>query len=231
MMNIRRSDERGVGDHGWLHSRHTFSFANYYDQRFTGYRDLLVINEDQVAPGRGFGTHGHRDMEILSYVLSGGLQHADSLGNGSVIVPGEVQRMSAGTGVRHSEYNDSKHQPVHFLQIWIRPREQGLAPSYEQKSFSEEAKRGRLCLVASEDGREGSLTIHQDVAVYASLLDAGSEVSYAPQPGRHLWLQVAGGALEVGGETLAAGDALASDAGELRIRGALDAEFLLFDLA
>ncbi len=232
MLSIRRSDDRGRGDHGWLRSRHTFSFANYYDPRHTGFRDLLVINEDRVAPGSGFPTHGHRDMEILSYVLSGALEHADSMGTGSVIRPGDVQVMSAGTGVRHSEYNHSDTDPVHFLQIWILPKRRGLKPRYEQREFKDEDKRDQLRLVASEDGREGSVTVHQDVDIYASLLSPGATVSHPRRSGRHLWLHVARGRVEVAGRTLEAGDAIATDdADALTITGQEDAELLLFDLA
>ena len=232
MLSIRRSEERGLGDHGWLRSRHTFSFADYYDPRFMGFRDLRVINEDRVAPGQGFGTHGHRDMEILSYVLDGALEHADSMGTRSVIRPGEVQRMTAGTGVRHSEYNHSKQSPVHFLQIWILPREQGLRPGYEQKRFDDADKRDRLRLVASPDGREGSVTIHQDVDLYASLLGPGATLDFLPRPGRHVWLHVARGRVRVGGEELGAGDALAAhEEDALRLEGVETAEILLFDLA
>jgi quercetin 2,3-dioxygenase len=232
MLTIRRSEERGVGDHGWLRSRHTFSFADYYDPRFMGFRDLRVINEDRVAPGQGFGTHGHRDMEILSYVLDGALEHADSMGTRSVIRPGEVQRMTAGTGVRHSEYNHSKQSPVHFLQIWLLPREQGLAPGYEQKRFEDADKRNRLRLVASPDGREGSVTIHQDVDLYASLVEPAARLEFAPRPGRHVWLHVVRGTVRVGGEALQAGDALAAhDEDTLSIEGVEAAEILLFDLA
>lgn len=234
MLHIRRSEDRGQGEHGWLHSRHSFSFADYHDPRFMGYRDLRVINEDRVEPGHGFGTHGHRDMEIISYVLDGALEHADSTGTRAVIRPGEVQRMTAGTGVRHSEYNHSKQAPVHFLQIWILPREQGLRPGYEQKRFEDADKRNALRLVASPDGRDGSVTIHQDVDLYASLLEPGAAVSFERKQGRHLWLHVARGELRVNGEALSAGDAVATnDEGALRIEGAGaadPAEILLFDL-
>ncbi|MEM9188995.1 MAG: pirin family protein [Myxococcota bacterium] len=240
MLNIRRSEDRGVGEHGWLSSRHTFSFAGYYDPKFTGYRDLLVINEDHVAAGRGFGTHGHRDMEIISYVLDGALEHADSMGTGSVIRPGDVQRMTAGTGVYHSEYNHSKHDQVHFLQIWIQPSQTALRPSYEQKTFSDDEKRGRFRLVASPDGAEGSVTIHQDVRLYASLIEEGQELTFERSEGRHLWLHVAKGAVEVNCERLEAGDAVSTEAesrgegkdpSELRLNGLETSEVLLFDLA
>lgn len=232
MLNIRRADERGKGEHGWLHSRHTFSFANYYDPRFTGFRDLLVINEDRVDPGHGFGTHGHRDMEIISYVLDGALEHADSMGVGSVVRPGNVQRMSAGTGVRHSEYNHSKTDPLHFLQIWILPSERGLAPSYEEKTFSREEKTNRLRLVASADGRDGSVLVHQDVSLYAAIVEPGVSVTFEPGAGRHVWLHVARGSVQVNGRALDAGDAVSeSDAAPLTITGIGEAEVLLFDLA
>ena len=232
MLNIRRSDDRGVGEHGWLHSRHSFSFASYYDPRFMGYRDLRVINEDRVEPGRGFGKHGHRDMEILSYVLDGALEHADSMGIRSVIRPGEVQRMSAGTGVLHSEFNHSDREGVHFLQIWIEPSERGLPPSYEQREFSAEDKTNVLRLVASPDGREGSVTVHQDVDLYASLLEPGASVTFERRRDRHVWLHVVRGQVTVNDRTLHAGDAVATDdEATLRIEGVEPAELLLFDLA
>jgi len=235
MLNIRRSEDRGQGEHGWLHSRHTFSFAGYYDPRHLGYRDLRVINEDRVEAGRGFGRHGHRDMEIISYVLEGALEHADSMGTRSVIRPGEVQRMTAGTGVTHSEYNHSSTEEVHFLQIWIEPRVKGLEPGYEQKAFSVEDERNALRLVASPDGREGSVTIHQDVELFASRLEPGAAVTFERRPERHVWLHVARGRVRVNGEPLAAGDAVATDdEATLRIEGGegeSPAEVLLFDLA
>jgi len=231
MLNIRRASQRGVADHGWLHSHHTFSFANYYDPQHMGFRHLRVINEDRVRAGRGFGTHPHRDMEIISYVLDGALEHADSMGNGSIIRPGDVQRMSAGTGVTHSEYNHSKNAPVHFLQIWIEPEERAQPPSYEQKTFPEAEKRNTFRLVASRDGRDGSVRIHQDVDLHASLLDPGATVHFERRPDRHLWLQVARGSVRVNDTDLVAGDGLAtSDADTLEITGIEDAEILLFDL-
>ena len=227
----RRAKERGHGAHGWLDTWHTFSFADYHDPRFMGFRVLRVINEDTVAPGRGFPTHAHRDMEIISYVLEGGLEHRDSLGTGSVIRPGDVQRMSAGTGVRHSELNASTSEPVHFLQIWIEPATTGIAPGYEQKAFSDEDKRGRLRLVASPDGADGSVTIHQDVRVYATRLAPGLEVVHRLAPGRHAWVQVARGALSLGGQRLGEGDGAAvSDESTLKLVGGKDAEALVFDL-
>ena len=228
---MRQAADRGHADHGWLDTRHTFSFGGYYDARFLGFRVLRVINEDRVAPGQGFPTHAHRDMEIISYVLKGGLEHRDSLGTGSVIRPGDVQRMSAGTGVRHSELNASTSEPVHFLQIWIEPATTGIAPGYEQKAFSDEDKRGRLRLVASPDGADGSVTIHQDVRVYATRLAPGLEVVHRLAPGRHAWVQVARGALSLGGQRLGEGDGAAvSDESTLKLVGGKDAEALVFDL-
>lgn len=230
-MVVRRSSERGLAEHGWLRSLHTFSFADYHDPRHMGFRALRVINEDRVQPGRGFGAHGHRDMEIVSYVLEGALAHRDSLGTGSTIRPGEVQRMSAGTGVTHSEMNASATEPVHFLQIWILPERRGLPPSYEQKAFAAEERRGALRLVASRDGAEGSVVIHQDVALYATLLKQGERVTHEVRPGRHAWIQVARGAVDLGGERLESGDgASTSDAGVLELVGRGSAEVLVFDL-
>jgi quercetin 2,3-dioxygenase len=230
-ITARRAQARGHGDHGWLDTWHTFSFADYYDPAFMGFRALRVINEDTVAPGRGFPTHAHRDMEIISYVLDGALEHRDSLGTGSVIRPGDVQRMSAGTGVRHSEFNASKTEPVHFLQIWIEPAAAGIAPGYEQKAFSDDDKRGRLRLVAAPDGADGAVTIHQDVRVYATRLGAGEEVEHKLAPGRHAWVQVMRGTLTVGGQRLAHGDGAAiSGEAAVRLTGEQEAEALLFDL-
>jgi quercetin 2,3-dioxygenase len=234
MIRIRRSDERGHFDHGWLDTRHTFSFGDYHDERFMGFRDLRVINEDRVRPGQGFGTHGHRDMEIISYVLEGGLAHRDSLGNGSVIVPGDVQHMSAGTGVGHSEFNASKTAPVHFMQIWIVPNAEGQPPRYDQKRFDDDSKRGRLRLVASASGSDGSIAIRQDVNLYASLLEPGKSVSLELPRGRHLWVQALRGALDISGYVLAAGDGLAaSDEAAFRFAssGPSPTEFLAIDLA
>jgi redox-sensitive bicupin YhaK (pirin superfamily) len=231
MANLRAASERGRSNHGWLDSAHTFSFSSYYDPRHMGFGPLRVINDDRVVPGAGFGTHGHRDMEILSYVLEGALAHQDSLGNGSVIRPGDVQRMSAGTGIQHSEFNHSSAEPVHFLQIWIVPDQVGYAPGYEQKYFSAEEKRGRLCLVASRAGREGSVSLHQDADVYAALLDGDDAVEFALQSGRLAWLQVARGELRVDGQPLREGDGLALDEpGRVRLDGARAAEVLLFDM-
>jgi redox-sensitive bicupin YhaK (pirin superfamily) len=231
MINIRKSSERGHFNHGWLNTYHTFSFDQYYDPRFMGFRSLRVINEDFVAAGYGFPTHPHRDMEIITYILEGALTHKDSMGTGSVIRPGDVQRMSAGTGVRHSEANHSDAERVHLLQIWIIPDEFGIAPSYEQTTFDDEGKRGRLRLVASRDGREGSVTIHQDASIYAALLDASQEVTHQLAAGRGAWLQVARGAVEVNGQKLEQGDgAAASDETKLTIVGLKPSEVLLFDL-
>lgn len=232
MITVRRAGERGGGNHGWLNTRHTFSFSDYHDPRHMGFRTLRVINEDRVAAGQGFGAHGHRDMEILSYVVSGGLEHRDSMGNGAVIQPHEWQRMSAGTGVRHSEANASETEPVHFYQIWILPEADGIKPGYEQKLFSVEEKTGRLKLVASRDGSDGSLTIHQDVKVYNSLLASGDEVSYQLGNDRHAWLQVVRGEVTVNDTHLSAGDgaALTSEAA-INIKSGEGAEIILFDLA
>jgi quercetin 2,3-dioxygenase len=232
MLTIRRSDERGHAQHGWLDSRHTFSFADYHDPEHMGFRALRVINEDRVQPAAGFGTHPHRDMEILSYVLEGGLAHKDSLGTGSTIRPGDVQRMSAGTGVTHSEFNASSTEPVHFLQIWLLPERPGLAPSYEQKTFKPAERAGRLQLVASRDGRGGSLTVHQDVAVYDGLLAAGERAELPLAKGRHAWVQVSRGSLKVNGQTLRAGDGAAVSAEPLlTLEGLEGGAVLVFDLA
>jgi hypothetical protein len=231
-MKIRRSGDRGLADHGWLRSFHTFSFADYYDPANMGFRALRVINEDRVDPGQGFGTHSHRDMEIVSYVLEGELSHKDSMGNGSVMRPGDVQRMSAGTGVRHSEFNPSSTNGVHFLQIWIMPDRAGYPPSYEQKSFSEEERAGKLRLVASNDGKDGSVTLHQNARLYAGTFGAGEQASYELGDGRHAWVHVARGSLTVQGEKLEAGDAAAiDDAGRIDLAGTSGGEVLLFDLA
>ena len=235
MITIRRAAERGAANFGWLDSKHSFSFGEYYDPRHMGFRALRVINDDRVAPGAGFPTHPHRDMEIISYPVAGGLAHRDSLGTGSVIARGDVQRMTAGTGIRHSEFNASRTEPVHFLQIWILPERQGLAPGYEQKGFSDDEKRGRLRLVASRDGADGSLVIHQDARIYATLLAGDQTVEHTLPPGRHAWVQVVRGQVELNGQALEAGDGAAlSDEGTVRLRGRQDggeAELLLFDLA
>ena len=232
MMEIRRSQERGLAEHGWLRSFHSFSFADYHDPKNMGFSALRVINEDRVQPGQGFGTHGHRDMEIISYVLEGGLAHKDSMGNGSVIRPGDVQRMSAGTGVRHSEYNASKEDQVHFLQIWIEPSETNVSPSYEEKHFDAASKRGKLRLVASRDGRDGSVLVHQDADLYATLVNGDEVVEFQPAAGRRLYVHVVRGAANVNGQALVAGDAMKLWGGDnkLRIGEARDAEILVFDL-
>ncbi len=231
MIEIRKSEDRGRADHGWLRSYHTFSFADYYDAEQTGFGHLRVINEDRIQPGTGFGTHGHRDMEIISYVLEGELAHKDSMGNGSTIVPGDVQRMSAGKGVLHSEFNHAQ-DVTHFLQIWIEPSVTGIPPSYEQKHFAAASKRGRLRLVASPDGREGSVTIHQDAFVYAALLDGAERATHKLQPGRRAYLHVARGKLTANDHPLEAGDALkAANTREIALEKGEGAELLLFDLA
>lgn len=232
MITVRRAKERGHFNFGWLDTNHTFSFGEYTDPRFMGFRSLRVINEDRVQPAHGFPTHAHRDMEIISYVLEGGLAHKDSIGTGSVILPGDVQRMSAGRGVRHSEYNHSEREPVHFLQIWLVPNEQGIEPSYEQKRFDDEEKRGRLRLIASPDGRDDSVVIHQDAQVYAALLEPQQHVLHQLGPERHAWLQVARGTVALNDELLNTSDGAAiSNEQSLKIAGHEAAEILLFDLA
>ena len=232
MLRIRKAAERGHADHGWLNTYHTFSFANYYDPHHMGFRDLRVINEDRVQPGMGFPNHPHRDMEIISYVVEGALQHKDSMGNGSVIRPGEVQRMSAGTGITHSEFNHSPNDPVHFLQIWIQPDRDGVVPDYEQKFFSDEEKRGEFRLIASHDGRDGSVTIHQDVNLFASLLEVGEEITHNITAGRHIWLQVVRGTVLANGHRLDVSDGAAGSNEERLVVSAQEkAEVLLFDLA
>lgn len=231
MLAIRHKDERGVANFGWLDSRHTFSFGHYHDQRFMGFGPLRVINEDWIAGAGGFDTHGHRDMEIITYVLSGALLHKDSMGNSAVIRPGDVQRMSAGTGVRHSEYNDSDTEEVHLLQIWIEPSTLGIAPGYEQRAFSEAEKTNRLRLVASGNGREGSITMHRDVDLYASVLEDGIELQHILAAGRRGWLQLIRGEVDVNGARLSAGDGLAIDDTEvLNLRASAAAELLFFDM-
>ena len=231
MISLRKFNERGHFDHGWLNTYHTFSFDQYYDPRYMGFRDLRVINEDFVAPGRGFPKHGHRDMEIITYILEGGLKHEDSMGNGSVIRPGDVQRMSAGTGVRHSEHNASPVERVHLLQIWILPHTIDLEPSYEQKAFSDDERRGQLRLIASEDGRDGSVTVHQDVSLFASILEDGQEVMREMDPMRHAWIQVARGAISVNGEKASQGDGVViTGESQLTIKAEEPGEILLFDL-
>ena len=232
MIEIRRSANRGTADFGWLDSRHTFSFGEYHDPRQMGFGPLRVINEDRVGPGQGFGTHGHADMEIISYVLEGALEHKDSIGTGSVIRPGDVQVMSAGTGIRHSEFNHSRSEPVHFLQIWIVPDRKGIAPRYEQKAFSAADKRGRLRLIGSHDGRDGSIVIYQNVLLFAALLDPSQNVEHTLSPKRKAWVQVVRGAIRIGADELAAGDG-ASIEGETTVRLTATrngTEILLFDL-
>jgi quercetin 2,3-dioxygenase len=231
MMTIRPATERGHFQHGWLDTHHTFSFADYYDPAQMGFRSLRVLNDDRVAPGQGFGAHPHRDMEILTYVLEGALQHKDSMGTGSVIRPGDVQRMSAGTGVTHSEFNASRSEPVHFLQIWILPAERGTKPGYEQKTFADAEKRGRLRVVASPDGRDGSVTVHADTVVRAGLFDRGESAEARLAEGRHAWVHVARGRVRVNERELGAGDGAALSGEELvRIEGVDSGEVLLFDL-
>lgn len=232
MIEIRRSADRGHFHHGWLDTYHTFSFADYYDPRFLGFGALRVINEDRIEPGQGFGEHGHRDMEILTCVLEGELEHADSLGNGSVLVPGELQRMTAGRGIRHSEFNPSRTNPVHLYQIWLKPDVRGLAPSWEQKRFDPTDRLGRLRVVASADGRDASLRIHQDATVYLASIEAGRAIDHAIDAGRRAWLQVLAGQVEVGGDVLAAGDGAAfRQESDVRVQASEPAEILLFDLA
>lgn len=230
-ITLRRAKDRGHASYGWLDTWHTFSFASYQDRDHMGFRALRVINDDRVAAGEGFPSHGHRDMEIVTYVLEGALEHKDSMGNSSVIRPGEVQRMTAGTGVVHSEYNHSREEPVHFLQIWIHPSQRGLRPGYEQRAFPEAERRGRLRLVASSDGREGSVRVHQDMSLYAASLEAGEGAVKALPSGRHAWIHVARGSVRLGGVELAEGDG-ASLAGPatISLEGVSGAEVLLFDL-
>lgn len=231
MLEVRKSDERGVANFGWLDSKHTFSFGHYFDPKFLGVGPLRVINEDRVMPGGGFDTHGHQDMEIISYVLDGALEHKDSIGTGSVIRPGDVQRMTAGTGIRHSEFNHSKTEVVHFLQIWIVPEREGLEPGYEQKTFDPAPSRGALQLIASRDGRGGSLTIHQDTDLYVTRLAPGDEVFHNTKKDRAVWVQLANGSAVVGGERLEAGDGVAiRNVDVVELVGLQDAEILLFDM-
>jgi quercetin 2,3-dioxygenase len=232
MITVRTAAERGHTDWGWLDSRHTFSFGEYHDARHMGFRSLRVVNDDRVTPGAGFGTHGHRDMEILSYVLEGGLEHADSTGGGGIIRPGEIQFMRAGTGVSHSEYNASKTEPVHFLQIWIVPDARGLAPRYDQKVFDAAAARKAFVLLASRDGRDGSIQVQQDATLWMTRLGEGEERAHALAPGRHAWLHVARGSVALDGTLLETGDGAAvSEQESMRLVGRGDAEVLLFDLA
>jgi quercetin 2,3-dioxygenase len=232
MLTIRPAQDRGIANFGWLDSRHTFSFGEYHDPNHMGFADLRVINEDKVSPGKGFGTHGHRDMEIVTYVLEGALEHKDSIGTGSVIRPGDVQRMSAGTGIQHSEYNASKTEPVHFLQIWILPEQKGIEPGYEQKNFAVAEKQGKLKLAGSRNGRDGSITIHQDIDLYAATLSEGDSVSYTFTPNRVGWVQVARGEVQLNEQTLSAGDGVAiAQESLIKLQGiAQNAEILLFDM-
>src|SRR2546423_10864653 len=232
MITIRKSEERGHFDFGWLNTYHTFSFDQYFDPAHSHFRSLRVINEDRVRAGQGFPTHSHRDMEIITYILSGSLEHRDSMGNGSVIRPGDVQRMSAGTGVSHSEFNPSQSEPCHLLQIWLMPKLRKLTPSYEQKFFGEDERRGKLCLIAADDGHDGAVTIHQDARVYASLLEAGKSIAYRLDDTRHGWLQIARGSLSLNDRKLDQGDGAAiSSESQLSISATDNSEFLLFDLA
>jgi redox-sensitive bicupin YhaK (pirin superfamily) len=232
MIQVRKAEERGHANHGWLDTYHTFSFASYYDEEHMGFRALRVINDDTVQGGKGFGTHAHSDMEIISYVLEGGLQHQDSMGNGSVLEPGDVQRISAGRGILHSEFNASQTEPVHFLQIWIEPDKRGVSPSYEEKRFPREEKLNKLRLIASPDARDGSVWINQDVNVYASILENGKSVTMELDGGRHGWIQVASGRIMLGDRELKAGDGVAvSSELNIKITAVDEAEFLVFDLA
>ena len=231
MLTVRKAEARGHANHGWLDTWHTFSFADYYDPREMGYGALRVINDDKVEPGQGFGTHGHRDMEIITYVLEGALEHKDSIGNGSIIRPGNVQRMSAGTGVKHSEFNPSREELVHLLQIWIEPSVAGVEPSYEEKEFGVQDKKGTLRLIASPDGRDGSVTIHQDAFVYAGIFDAGDSVRQPLKPGRRAYIHVARGTVTVNGQELKSGDgARITGAAEVTLSDGSGGEVLLFDL-
>jgi len=232
MIQIRKAADRGHADHGWLNTFHTFSFGSYEDPQHTRFRDLRVMNEDWVAPGQGFGTHPHRDMEIVTYVLEGAVEHRDSMGYGEVLRPGEFQRMSAGTGITHSEFNPSATEPTHLYQIWLFPERKGITPSYEQKQFAEDGRRNRLQLVASRDATKGSLLIHQDARIFLSRLDAGNQVICDLRTGRHAWLQVLRGSVSLNGETLQTSDGAAvSDVSQLKIQATTDAEIMLFDLA
>jgi len=231
MQAIRHADDRGLANLGWLNSRHTFSFGHYYDPKFMGFGPLRVINEDRVKPGQGFGTHGHKNMEILTYVIEGALAHKDSMGTGSVIRPGDVQRMSAGTGIRHSEFNASKTEPVHFLQIWITPEKDGIQPSYEEKTFSPAEKQGELRLIGSRDARDGSLKIHQDVDLYATRLSTAQSVTHSLGDGRKVWVQVVRGSVTLNETELRAGDGVALEGAQsIELTGRSDAEVLLFDM-
>jgi redox-sensitive bicupin YhaK (pirin superfamily) len=231
MVTVRPASERGQGQYGWLDTRHTFSFNNYHDPRHMSFRALRVMNEDWIAPGKGFGTHGHRDMEIVTYVLEGALAHKDSLGNGSVLYPGEFQRMTAGTGIEHSEFNPSESEPVHLYQIWLFPERRGLAPSYDQRAFADQERQGKLRVVASPDGRDGSLTIHQNAEVFLTTPDAGNQVTHKLAPGRHAWIQILRGAVRFDDVALSAGDGAAvSDQSIVTLTAERLSEVMLFDL-
>ena len=231
MLALRKAEDRGHANHGWLDSYHTFSFGSYYDSEHMGFSNLRVINDDTVAPGGGFSTHGHEDMEIISYVLEGGLEHKDSMGNGSVIRPGDVQRMSAGTGVTHSEYNHSSDEPVHFMQIWLLPNQTGVEPGYEQRCFPLEDRRGKVVLLVSPDGRNGSISSHQDALVYGTLLEDGQRLNHLLASDRKAYVHVAAGSADVNGQVLNAGDAMAiEDHGDIQLLGINGAELLIFDL-
>lgn len=232
MVSIRRSEARGQANFGWLDARHSFSFGSYFDPKHMGFGPLRVINEDRIRPGAGFDTHGHQDMEIITYVIEGALEHRDSLGSGSVIRPGDVQRMTAGTGIQHSEFNHSKDDPLHLLQIWIEPERTGLTPGYEEKTFAADARRGQLRLIAARDGRDGAVTIHQDADIYAALLAPGDRVTHPVASGRKVWLQIVKGGVEANGEFLDEGDAAAfEDIDAVTIDAIDNTELLLFDLA
>jgi redox-sensitive bicupin YhaK (pirin superfamily) len=231
MIQIRKSQERGHIDHGWLNTFHTFSFGDYHDPENMGFRDLRVINEDIVAGGTGFGTHGHRDMEIITYIMDGALEHKDSMGTGSIIKPGDIQRMSAGSGVQHSEFNHSKTNSVHLFQVWILPAAKNTKPSYEQKFFAPEEKKNKLRLIASKDSRDGAIAVHQDVEMYASLLDKDKELAFSMKPGRYGWIQLGKGELKINDVTLHAGDGAAiSKEQALKFKAVKDSEFIFFDL-
>lgn len=231
MFQIRKSEDRGQAKHGWLDSQHTFSFASYFDPRHMGFRKLRVINEDRVAPGAGFGEHPHRDMEIISYVIDGALEHGDSMGTNSVIRPGEIQRMSAGRGVVHSEYNHSREKPVHFLQIWIETEKNGIKPSYEQKRFDDTINPGELKLIASRKGEDDSIVVNQDIKLYAGKIPAGTQVDYSAPEGRHTWFQMVRGKAGINGNDLKVGDGAASNLQQFSIKAEEDTEVLVFDLA
>ncbi|MDJ0554529.1 MAG: pirin family protein [Microcoleaceae cyanobacterium MO_207.B10] len=232
MISLRKAQARGHANYGWLNTYHTFSFANYFDPQYMGFRSLRVINEDTVSPGKGFGTHGHRDMEIITYVLEGALEHKDSFGNGAVLHPGEVQHMSAGTGIMHSEYNHSKSDPVHFLQIWLLPDTKGIKPTYDQEAFDIAKNSGQLKLVAAKDGRNGAIKVNQDVDLFAGILKKGDSISYSLASNRHGWIQVARGEINLNELSVEVGDGVAlSDINEITIEARSDAEILLFDLA